>query len=315
MREFRVLSSQVIQRRVDMLKHLSGGIAGHEAAVDLDLATVGHDVDSGPAADGSDVPGGVAEHRVGAGGQVGVEAAGERGQRLGHVLDGVVALLGHGAVGGDAVGSDAPTHGPLLGGDDLQLGRLAHHGRVDRRASFGHDLRTDHHDLFAHGAGQAEVHGEVGIRRRCLEDVQHGRHAALGIGRAAAVEAAVGDPRVEGVGHWVQADGVEVALEHQGGAVAAADPGQQVGAAGLDVVHLDVGAGGAGEVGDVVGQLGLAGAALEAAVDAVDGDQAGERFNDGCSDGQTSAVRADGGVWHTPDAGTPGVAKWGPRAQ
>ena len=45
-----------------------------------------------------------------------------------------------------------------------------------------------------------------------------------------------------------------MALEHQGRAVAAADPGQQVGAAGLDLVHLDIGASGAGQVGDVVRQ-------------------------------------------------------------
>ena len=163
-----------------MRKHLGGTIAGHEAAVDLDLAAVGHDVDSGPASDGSDVPGGVAQHRVGAGGQVGFEAAGERGQRPGHVLDGVVALLGHGAVGGDAVGAHAPTHGPLLGRDDLQLGRLADHRRVDRGPPFGHDLRADHHDLFAHGTGQAEVHGKVWVCRRRVQDVQHGGQAALG---------------------------------------------------------------------------------------------------------------------------------------
>ena len=89
----------------------------------------------------------------------------------------------------------------------------------------------------------------------------------------------------------------------------------RLGRTGLDVVHLDVGAGGAGQVGDVVRQFRLAGAALEAAVDAVDGDQTGKRFNDGCSDGQTSRWWSDGGVWHTPDVGTPGVPKWGPRAQ
>ena len=85
-----------------------------------------------------------------------------------------------------------------------------------------------------------------------------------------------------------------MALEHEGGAVAAANPGQQVGTAGLDVVHLDVGAGGAGQVGDVVGQVGLAGAVREAGVDAVDGDQAGERVNDGFSDGHTSHCGATG---------------------
>ena len=188
-----------------MVQHFGGGIAGYQAAVNLDLTVVGHDVDSGAATDSSNVPGGVAENWMGVVGEVGFDAEGEGGNDPGHVLNRIVALLGHGAVGGDSVGADAPTHGALLGGDDAQLGWLAHHGRVDGRASFSHDPGTDHDDFLANGAGQAEVHGEVRVLGRRVEDVEHGGHAALGIGGAAAVEAAVGDARVEGVGHRVQA--------------------------------------------------------------------------------------------------------------
>ena len=165
-----------------MRKHLGRRIARHQPSVNLDLAAVGYDVDSGPAPDGSNVPGGVAKDRVGAGGQMGFKAPSQRRQRPGHILDRVVALLGHRAVGRDAVRADAPADGALLRGDDAQLGWLADHRRVDRRASFGHHPRTDHHDLFADGPGKADIHRKVRVVRRGLQHVQHGRHAALGIG-------------------------------------------------------------------------------------------------------------------------------------
>ena len=78
------------------------------------------------------------------------------------------------------------------------------------------------------------------------------------------------------------------------------------GKTGTGSVVRHVGAAGAGEVGDVVRQFGLAGAALEAAVDAVDGDQAGERFNDGCGDGRTSRGGATGESGIRPAAGCMG---------
>ena len=78
------------------------------------------------------------------------------------------------------------------------------------------------------------------------------------------------------------------------------------GKTGTGSVVRHVGAAGAGEVGDVVGQVRLAGAALEAAVDAVDGDQTGEGFNDGCSDGQTSRCAPTGESGIRPAAGCMG---------
>ena len=170
------------------------------------------------------------------------------------------------------------------------------------------EIRTVHlptPDQLTAGLRPADlvVHREVRVLRRCVEDVEHGGQAALGVGGTAPVEPSVRHPRVQRVRHRVQAHGVQVALEHQGRAVSAADPGQQVRPAGFDVVQLDVGAGGSGEVRDVIRKLGLAGAALEAGVDAVDGNQTGERFNDGRSDGRTSGGGATG------KSGT----RWGPR--
>ena len=60
------------------------------------------------------------------------------------------------------------------------------------------------------------------------------------------------------------------------------------------------------QIGDVIRQFGLAGSALEAGVDAVDGDQTGECFNDGISDGQTSRCEPTGESGIRPAAGCMG---------
>ncbi len=73
---------------------------------------------------------------MGARRQAGFNLLAQAADDLDHLVDGVIAFLRFGGMGGAPTSADAPADAALVGDDRRQAGRLAHNGRVRVRFRF-----------------------------------------------------------------------------------------------------------------------------------------------------------------------------------
>lgn len=257
-------------------------LAGEEAAVDLDGGFVGDEVDLHAAVDDADVAGGGAEERV----LLFLHALVvflEGEDDAGHGGDGVDAEVGLGAVGGFASGFDAPAEDAFAGDDAFELGGLGDDGGVGLQIFAEFDDAAEGVFLVHDGGEPDLAEGRFAAGVDVGDGVHHGGEAGLVIDGAAAVELAIADDRIEGVdGHAFDGDGVHVGLEDEAaGGVEAGDAGDDVVAAGKDLLLPDLDAALLEEAADVGGHLFFAGAAIIGTVDAVDADEVGQGLEHG----------------------------------
>ena len=165
----------------------------------------------------------------------------ERGDRIG-------ARLGHGAVGHVAPGPDARPHHPALLEAELVLFGLADDGGVELAAGGRLDevADADHAVLLVDEGAHDQLAGRRDVR--ALEGGQrhHGRgEPALHVRGAAPVDPSVAQLAPEG---WPRPlsgiafrHDIRVAFQEEAAAAGAllADPGEDIWAAGGDLLHLD----------------------------------------------------------------------------
>ena len=175
---------------------------------------------------------------------------------LGEVHYGVDANLGRRAVGGDPVGDDVdPPEALMLDGHLREPLGLDDDGGIDA-AHLGQVLRPDRYPLLVGHTGHEEVASlwAAGLRER--PEREHGRGAhPLVVRRAQPVEAVPlepGDERLVGPVRVTDRVRVGVQAQRRPG-LRAAQPGEHVGAARLDVHDLDLGSGVRQPVGDEPG--------------------------------------------------------------
>jgi len=169
---------------------------------------------------------------------------------LGHLVDGVVAALGRGAVAGDAVHIDADLHTAAVAAIDAAVGRLGGDDELDLAAGVLGAVEVFIDDgLPAHAVAVLLLHGAddhdlvaLGDEAQILHDLRavgRGGHAALLVGAAAAVDDLVGLVALIGVGRPVlavaDADGIDVGVDGDD-LVAAAHPADDV----SELVKLDL---------------------------------------------------------------------------
>ncbi len=267
--------------------------AGDGSPFDFDPAVIGVGAEFAAAFDEGGVDGGRAEQGVDAGGEVFAQAF-EGDEEFAGFDDGVDAEFGFAAVGGDAVDVDGGPGEAFVGDAEAQGGGLADDGGVGgvfAEEGFGADAGV----FFVGDAGEDDVAPQFEAGGG---DGPHGGdgggEAAFHVEAASPVYAAVLVDGVEGGdGHFVEADGVGVAVEDDAAAAAAAfADADDVEAAGGDFPGVDFEAAGL-EVGAEVAGDGLfpPAAGYERGVDGVDADeglQVGEQF---------AAVDGDGFHW------------------
>lgn len=259
-----------------------GELAGEEAAVELDGAAVGDEIDLNAAVDDADVAGAVAGEGV----LAGLEAVGvlfDGGDEAGHLGDGVDAEVGLGAVGGPAMDGDAAAEDAFGGDDGAKLGGLGDDGGI------GAEVLAEADDaaigvFFIHDGGEQDLawRGDAGFFEGG-EGVHHGGEAGLGIAGAAAIHAAIADDGVEGRdGHALDGNGVRMGFEDEAAVrIETGEAGDDVGAAGEDLLLPDLDAALLEKLADVGGDGALAGAAVIGGIDAVDADEICQGLDDG----------------------------------
>jgi len=132
-----------------------------------------------------------------------------------HARDGVATLVGPAAVRGAAFRHDFDPRESLVANGHLQIRRLGDHGRM-RAPIADASLGTEAHVLLVHHGGDHEPAVRPALRERA-GGRNHRRDAAFHVLRAPAVQPAALDARLEGIGHAFDADGVEMAAEHDRG--------------------------------------------------------------------------------------------------
>ena len=171
------------------------GFAGQSAAVDGDGTFGGNDVSLDAAGNGADVDGGVAEKRMSAAADLRGVIRLQKMDDAGHLMDGVAAEFGPGAVGGEALGFELEPEIAFVGGDDLQTGGFADDGEIGLEAGIGQCARTALGSFLVHEAGKNDFGfgGALPGAGEFANRGEHGGDGAFGVARAASVEAAVFD--------------------------------------------------------------------------------------------------------------------------
>ncbi len=171
------------------------------AAVDGEAGGGGHGVDLAPLAGGEDaaeVDGRV--HAAPVGRTEGAPreqllVAVEREHERGHLLEGVDAGLGRGAVGGAAVDADIEPHDAVVAAAHaVALAALAHHGVVGAQFAVAGDPARAQRAVGLLVGGERHLDVEVGLHARGAQGLQGEDDAgdgALHVGGAAAVDPAV----------------------------------------------------------------------------------------------------------------------------
>ncbi len=258
----------------------ANGFAGEGAAVDLDDAGSGNDVGLGSAANGTDVDGAMTEEGVGFGflefrGVLSLDDIDD----FGHFVNGVLAALGAGAVGGFALGAEFEPKGAFVGGDDLKAGGFADNGEVGFPTGFDERGGADVVNFLVDEAGKNDFGGggAASALRDGDEGAKHGGDGAFGVAGAASVEAFTDEARDElvvGAVDGIEMRGEENALADFSGW---AEGGDEIGTVGQDVFESDVETGVSGSGGEEVGDFFLAGAGMargkKSRVDAGEGDE------------------------------------------
>jgi hypothetical protein len=162
------------------------------------------------------------------------------------------------AVGGPPAKRRLGPHEAAMRRHHRQPRRLGHHRGVGPHAALEQRARAQALVLLVAHRGDDHLAGQIGAagahRRRAYR-----REARLHVRRSAAVDAAVALLGVErGVRHPVDADDVEMAVEHQRRPPAAADAGDDVRPAGRHLVHLHAKSRAAQHVGEQPRAGGLA---------------------------------------------------------
>ncbi len=261
--------------------HLLERLTERQATVEVDLALGGHGVQRG--GDARDV----GEHH-GAVRRVGLVEAGVQGldalDDLGHLVDGVLALLGRRAVGRDAVGLDANLRLALVAERDEVAARLADHAEVGLKARVAVEELEVHAVAVLLADGARHIDGftleQAGIARGG-RGIDARAQTALHVHRTAAPQLAVHDLAAKGIVlpvlRVVDLHGVDVPVEVDDlGAVADAAHGVaglvDIGLVIAELLHL-----GHDELGHRAFFVGIA-AGLDGALQEVD-----EFAGHGCS--------------------------------
>ncbi len=205
------------QGALDAVEHLAGVLAGDDPPVHVDLALLGNDVDLGPAPDRRHDDRRRSDQRVIQARKPALDVVLYDSEHLRHLVDGVVALVGDGAVSRLSVGPEPEPRAPFVRHHYPEIG-----GFTDDGPGHGH-VRVDEGQyplegaLFVHGGAQDDVGRQLlGIPGAFFYGVEHRRQRSLRVASPAAIEPVARVGRLQRVLHAPQGDRVHVRLEEQG---------------------------------------------------------------------------------------------------
>ena len=256
---------------LDLLQAGLIGLAGGHAAVDGDSAAIGNGAAGGRGVEDLAGGAGAAAQETGIFPMLGIELGIQHLHQavdlggavsgilvevtdvlndLGHLVNGVVAALGSGAVAGHAVHIHADLHAAAVTAVDTAVGRLGGNDELDLVASVLGTVEVLVHDgLPAHTVAVLFLHGTddhhliaLGDQVQILHDldaISSGGHAALLVAAAAAIDDVLGFISLVGVSFPVadvaDAHGVDVGVDGDD-LVTAAHPANDI----AQLVELDL---------------------------------------------------------------------------
>ena len=164
-----------VQQRLQIL-------SGNGAEIHRRLAEIGHDVRLTAAADGADVMGWVAEHRVAMAGEIFRDFFAQKCQGVQNQGDGADSYVRGRGMDSPAVGAESQPNRAFVGVNGLQTSRLADDDEIEFFLR-GQGLRTVLAGLFAHEPGEPDLVRERGQDVPTFtQSGEHRRHRALGVG-------------------------------------------------------------------------------------------------------------------------------------